>query len=399
MRIWNSAFHLHFDGHHQIKRYFFVHHLLTRASTPLCKKILPLKPGLNTYVFSSMRRTSEPDGTSDAGANSEESSFVQAVPHIQPDSFNRDPLTDLEPAAPLSPFDEISEDEAVQLEAGPLLPAASFTLRDYVDHSEVLRKLVLIGVDLSRLEQRPHLATAILKLDFEKDVKDKLFFLKDVGVENHQLGSFVTKNPYILVVDIESLQKRVSYLKSKKFSKESIARMVSGAPYLLNFSVERLDNRLGFFQKELALNPQKTRDLVKRLPRLLTGSLEPVKENLKVCQIEFGFRTNEIQHMVTRVPKLLTANKKKITHIFDYLHNAMGIPHNLIVKFPQIFNGKLLRIKERHLFLKHIGRAQYDPTHPHYISLDRLVATPDTVFCNEIAKSSQQDFEHFQKTL
>lgn len=340
-----------------------------------------------------------PDGTNDAEDRFKESSLVKAVPHIQSESYNKELFTDLEPSAPLSPFDEISEDEAVQLEAEPLLPEASFTLRDYADHSDMLRKLVHLGVDLSKLEQRPHLASTILKLDFEKDVKDKVFFLKDVGVEAHQLGSFVTKNPYILVAGVESLQKRVSYLKSKKFSRESIARMISGAPYLLNFSVERLDNRLGFFQKELALNPRKTRDLVTRLPRLLTGSLEPVKENLKVCRIEFGFETNEIQHMVTQVPKLLTANKKKITQIFDYLHNTMGIPHSLIVKFPQVFNAKLLRIRERHLFLKHLGRSQYDPTHPNYISLDKLVATPDTVFCAEIAKASQQDYEHFQKTL
>ncbi|XP_078072076.1 transcription termination factor 3, mitochondrial [Mustelus asterias] len=296
-------------------------------------------------------------------------------------------------------FEEISEEEALQIEASPPLPPTSLTLRDYVDQSETLTKLVLLGVDLSKLEGRPNVANMLLRLDFERDIKERLLFLKDVGVDDHLLGAFLTKNPFILSEDMENLQIRIQYLQSKKFSKEAIARMVSRAPYLLNFSVERLDNRLGFYQKELGLNVQKTRDLVTRLPRLLTGSLEPVKENLKVCRIELGFRDNEIQHMVTSVPKLLTASKKKVTRLFDYLHNTMGIPHHLMTKFPQVFNAKFLRIKDRHLFLEHLGRAQYDPTQPNYISLDKLVATPDHVFCEEIAKGTLLDFEAFQKTL
>ncbi|XP_072426267.1 transcription termination factor 3, mitochondrial isoform X5 [Chiloscyllium punctatum] len=300
---------------------------------------------------------------------------------------------------PYSPFDELSEEEALQIEASPSLPPTSFTLRDYVDQSETLTKLVLLGVDLSKLERRPNVANMLLRLDFNRDVKERLLFLKDIGVDDHLLGAFLTRNPFILTEDMENLQMRIQYLQSKKFSKEAISRMVSGAPYLLNFSVERLDNRLAFYQRELRLNVQKTRNLVTRLPKLLTGSLEPVKENLKVCRIELGFRDNEIQHMAISVPKLLLASKKKLTRLFDYLHNTMGIPHHLITKFPQVFNAKFLRIKDRHLFLEHLGRAQYDPTQPNYVSLDKLVATPDEVFCVEIAKGTLLDFEAFQKTL
>lgn len=56
----------------------------------------------------------------------------------------------------------------------------------------------------------------------------------------------------------------------------------------------------------------------------------------QVCEIEFGFKRNEIQHIVTVVPKVLTANKRKLTQIFDYIHNTMKVPHHLIAKFPQV---------------------------------------------------------------
>ncbi|XP_068381486.1 transcription termination factor 3, mitochondrial isoform X2 [Eschrichtius robustus] len=260
-------------------------------------------------------------------------------------------------------------------------------------------ELSLEGVDLSKIEKHPDAANLLLRLDFEKDIKQILLFLKDLGIEDNQLGTFLTKNYAIFSEDLENLKTRVAYLLSKNFRKVDIAQMVRNAPFLLSFSVERLDNRLGFFQKELELSVKKTRDLVIRLPRLLTGSLEPVKENMKVYRLELGFKHNEIQHMITKIPKMLTANKRKVTETFDYVHNVMHVPHHIIVKFPQVFNSRLFKVKERHLFLAYLGRAQYDPAKPNYISLDKLVSVPDEIFCEEMAKASVQDFEKFLKTL
>ncbi|XP_029324053.1 transcription termination factor 3, mitochondrial isoform X3 [Mus caroli] len=245
------------------------------------------------------------------------------------------PLEELDDLPPLSPLQSVSEEEAIQIAAYSPLPISSFTLADYVDHSKTLQKLVQLGVDLSKIEKHPDAANLLLRLDFEKHIKEILLFLKDLGLEDNQLGPFLTKNYAIFSEDLENLKTRVAYLQSKNFSKTDIARMVKNAPFLLSFSVERLDNRLGFFQKELELNVKKTRDLVVRLPRLLTGSLEPVKENMKVYHLELGFKHNEIQHMVIKIPKMLTANKRKLTETFDYVHNVMNIPHHIIVKFPQ----------------------------------------------------------------
>lgn len=320
---------------------------------------------------------------------------IQKIPNFDSELS----LEELDDVPPLSPLQPISEEEAVQIIADPPLPPDSFTLREYVDHSETLQKLVLLGVDLSKIEKHPDAANCLLRMDFEKDIKQILLFLKDLGIEDNQLGPFLTKNYAIFSEDLENLKTRVAYLQSKNFSKADITQMVKNAPFLLNFSVERLDNRLGFFQKELELSVKKTRDLVVRLPRLLTGSLEPVKENMKVYRLELGFKRNEIQHMITKIPKMLTTNKRKLTETFDYVHNVMSIPHHVIVRFPQVFNARLFKVKERHMFLTYLGRSQYDPAKPNYISLDKLVSMPDEIFCEEIAKASVQDFEKFLKTL
>ncbi|XP_049709751.1 transcription termination factor 3, mitochondrial [Elephas maximus indicus] len=372
------------------------------SAPPMSSDNCLLQWGIKTYRTSSLWNSSQSTNSSRQENNSLQSTLLPSVneqPQKIPNADSELSLEGLEDLPPLSPLQPVSEEEAIQIIADPPLPPVSFTLRDYVDHSETLQKLVLLGVDLSKIEKHPDAANLLLRLDFEKDIKQILLFLKDLGIEDNQLGPFLTKNYAIFSEDLENLRMRVTYLQSKNFSKADITQMVRNAPFLLNFSVERLDNRLGFFQKELELSVKKTRDLVVRLPRLLTGSLEPVKENMKVYRLEFGFKRNEIQHMVTRIPKMLTANKRKLTEMFDYVHNMMSVPHHIIVRFPQVFNTKLFKVKERHLFLTYLGRAQYDPAKPNYIPLDRLVSIPDEIFCEEIAKASVQDFQKFLKTL
>ncbi|XP_058899613.1 transcription termination factor 3, mitochondrial [Kogia breviceps] len=364
-----------------------------------------LRSGFKTFRTSSVWNSSQSTSSSRQEINGAQSTLLPSVNEPSQKSqkipsFDSElSLEGLDDLPPLSPLQPISEEEAIQIIADPPLPPSSFTLRDYVDHSETLKKLVLLGVDLSKIEKHPDAANLLLRLDFEKDIKQILLFLKDLGIEDNQLGTFLTKNYAIFSEDLENLKTRVAYLLSKNFSKVDIAQMVRNAPFLLSFSVERLDNRLGFFQKELELSVKKTRDLVIRLPRLLTGSLEPVKENMKVYRLELGFRHNEIQHMITKIPKMLTANKRKVTETFDYVHHVMRVPHHIMVKFPQVFNSRLFKVKERHLFLAYLGRAQYDPGKPNYISLDKLVSVPDETFCEEMAKASVQDFEKFLKTL
>nr|XP_030718803.1 transcription termination factor 3, mitochondrial isoform X2 [Globicephala melas] len=337
-----------------------------------------LRSGFKTYRTSSVWNSSQSTDSSSQEIKCAPNTLLPSVnePSQKIPSFDSElSLEGLDDLPPLSPLQPISEEEAIQIIADPALPPSSFTLRDYVDHSETLKKLVLLGVDLSKIEKHPDAANLLLRLDFEKDIKQILLFLKDLGIEDNQLGTFLTKNYAIFSEDLENLKTRVAYLLSKNFSKVDIAQMVRNAPFLLSFSVERLDNRLGFFQKELELSVK------------------------KVYRLELGFKHNEIQHMITKIPKMLTASKRKITETFDYVHNVMCIPHHIIVKFPQVFNSRLFKVKERHLFLAYLGRAQYDPGKPNYISLDKLVSVPDEIFCEEMAKASVQDFEKFLKTL
>ncbi|XP_072042390.1 transcription termination factor 3, mitochondrial-like [Amphiura filiformis] len=281
----------------------------------------------------------------------------------------------------------------------PLMPI-SYTLASYVEQSEVLQKLIQLGVDLSKVEKRRGgVGEKILKMNFDPDVTEKISFLHFVGVESDSLGKFLTKNPHILLEDQENLEKRVKYLTSKKFDQTAIAQIVNRAPYILCFPVERLDNRLGFYQKTFHLTGEELRQIITACPKLATQTLEKAKENIFVLKQQFGFYMDEVKSLVVSHPRILTRGKYKLITVFDYLHNDMGIPHKLILNNPQVFNSRAHQIQERHKFLEHLGRAQYDPKETGYVSLKSMVTLPDEEFCQEIAKSTIEEYNDFLKTV
>lgn len=110
----------------------------------------------------------------------------------------------------------------------------SLNLAAYVNNSETLQNLIHLNVNLSKIEKKPFIAEKILKLNFEADIKKSLMFLKDF-VNADDIGNFLTKNPLILCEDIEHLEVRVNYLKSKQFNQDEISRIITKNPFWLMY--------------------------------------------------------------------------------------------------------------------------------------------------------------------
>lgn len=84
---------------------------------------------------------------------------------------------------------------------------------------------------------------------------------------------------------------------------------------------------------------------------------------------------------------------------FDYLHNVVKLTHGDMVKFPEIFDATLKRIKERSQYLKALKRDQYNPDEPNYVPPLALAEGSDADFCERYAKTSVDDFNYFLKTM
>ncbi|NP_001380777.1 transcription termination factor 3, mitochondrial isoform X1 [Bombyx mori] len=274
----------------------------------------------------------------------------------------------------------------------------TFNLAAYVNHSKTLQNLIDLNVNISKFEKKPYIIEKLLKLDFEKNMKSHIVFLSDY-VNMEQMGEFFTKNPMIFCEHLEDLKTRVNYLESKRFSDSEIKRIISKNPYWLNFSTIRIDRRFGFYQQYFDLSGKNVRCLATTQPKLITYNLHHVKCNTFAIKEEMGFKDEEIKLLLLNKPKLWMINQRMLIERFNYIHNIMKIPHTTILENAGVLLSRVFRIKQRHLFLQSLGRAQYDPKKVNYVPIKALVEKSDVEFCNNFAKCDIDDFNMFLKTL
>ncbi|XP_042887372.1 transcription termination factor 3, mitochondrial-like [Penaeus japonicus] len=325
---------------------------------------------------------------------------VSVVDETLPSNFgtsnweNEMKLSDLKTRDVLVSLKDPSEIDLLSPELRP-----TFNLASYLNISTTLQEMVKLGVDISRWEKRKGISSYILKLEFQRDMKQHIMFLHHQGVKPEDLGRWLTLNPLIFREKIEDLQSRINYLEAVKFNKDEIARLVSRNPHWLLFSTVRIDNRLGFFQRMCDLSRDEVRAVAVKEPRLITHNLHHVKRTSFAVSEEMGFSKDEMKCLILSSPKLWIMHGPSLLRRFNYTHNEMGLSHSLLVKFPKILQSREIRLKQRHIFLKNLGRAQYDPRKPNYVSPASLIEGNDLDFCNNVAKSTIHDFNIFLKTL
>lgn len=77
----------------------------------------------------------------------------------------------------------------------------------------------------------------------------------------------------------------------------------------------------------------------------------------------------------------------------------MKMSHSTIASMSCVLTQKVARIKERHSFLKKLGRAQYDCKKPNYVDLSGMVFMSDANFCFEIAKCTLSEYDLYLKSI
>uniref|UniRef100_A0A182FV97 Transcription termination factor 3, mitochondrial n=1 Tax=Anopheles albimanus TaxID=7167 RepID=A0A182FV97_ANOAL len=267
----------------------------------------------------------------------------------------------------------------------------AFNFAAYVNKSPTLKQLVALGVELHKFEKRKGIAQFVLRLDFDRDMREHIRFLADTGVPADMLGEFITKNPLIFKEGLENLQTRINYLQSKSFLPQQITRIVTKDPFWLMFNTKRIDRRLGYFQKSFQLVGDEVRMLATKQPRLITYNMEHVQKNTFSVKEEMGFEAAEVKQLLLKTDAL--------QYRFDYIHRRMKLTHDQILKTPDLLLTRDFRIKQRHEFLKFLGKTQYDPKKELYIPLKSLAAGTDEQFVTEIAKSNMECYNRFLKTL
>lgn len=84
---------------------------------------------------------------------------------------------------------------------------------------------------------------------------------------------------------------------------------------------------------------------------------------------------------------------------FDFIHNILRVPHEKIVRSPELLQARRRRMAERYEFLKHLKLDQFDETRPNYVPLVELTFGTDRDFVINICKSTPETFDNFLRTL
>ena len=115
-----------------------------------------------------------------------------------------------------------------------------------------------------------------MKLNFENDVKPRILWLMNRGIDLKNQAAIFTRTPEIFNKSLEELDQMVEYLESKKFPNESIKNVIIGTSGAwLKSTVIEIDSKLGYFQKKFELNGNQVRQFVKEEPRLVIWSGVP----------------------------------------------------------------------------------------------------------------------------
>jgi mTERF domain-containing protein len=275
------------------------------------------------------------------------------------------------------------------------------TLAALVNESRTLQKLVDLGVSLHTWEQNNHVNLAV-KLDFVRDVAPVVRFLADVGIRHDRIGDVLTENPLLIEEEVGRLKTRVAYMGSKNFTEKSISKIITECPSWLNYPVKVIDSRLGFLQKSFGLTGDEVRKVAAAEPNLVVWKGTPRQvHRLQLCVTnEMGFTKTQSKNMLVNLPKLYKSEDEEVLFSqFSLLHNTLQIPHHIMSKFPESLLSDTYQTEHRHEFLESLGRAQYDPSRPNYVSPASLTQASDLEFCQQVAKCPVKLYNQFLKTL
>lgn len=289
-------------------------------------------------------------------------------------------------------------------------PARSASFVDYIDFSETLQSLLLLGVELYKIEQKyPDALQYIPMLDLRKDVKPRLEYLISQGVLREELGEMITNNPKILdpSQDLVQFKEVFQYLRDMKFKEEELLSLVVRLPTILTIPVGDLDGILGFYQKlstnraerVIKFTNNELKSIIIRCPRLVTANLRSVYEQVRTLEVACGFTLREIRKLINGYPWILIRREKGIELLYKFYTREMKLTNEEISDFPGAFGTRIQLVYERHEYLKKLNKAQYKRDQPGYISLFALYTGADQDFCQNHQLGEVSDFWKFIKTI
>ncbi|TPP57994.1 mTERF domain-containing protein 1 mitochondrial [Fasciola gigantica] len=279
----------------------------------------------------------------------------------------------------------------------PVLAAGN--LAPYVSRSFTLQQLVLLGVDLSKIEQIPGAANMLVKMDFRQTIEPMLWALNDLGFDLSQSAHLLTRFPKLLKLPRDELFRRFTYFIQHGFTQTETVRLIRAQPRVLSFTSIEIDRHLGQVQNLFGFSGSQVRLAVNNVPAVLVHPLRKIKDTYVLLSKMLGYTHDVCRSITCHHPELLVTERDRLVSNFVFMHTRLDLPLDLIQIWPEALTAAPHLLPQRATFLVRRNLFQPDPKKPLYTPLSTVVKYTDREFCDQFARATEEDYNLFLKTL
>ncbi|KAM7542520.1 hypothetical protein Aperf_G00000011552 [Anoplocephala perfoliata] len=280
----------------------------------------------------------------------------------------------------------------------PSLPEAG-NLAALVPLNDCLRKLVNLGVDLSKIESQPGVANLLVKTDFETSISPKLWLLTDFGFDLSQVARVFTYIPKTIVKSsAEEIASRLKYFTDREFDTGVTVGMISDQPSILAMASCEVDKTLAILMRTFDLRDQ-VRHVAGGAPKCIVQPIKSTKDVFVALTKMLGFSIAITREMLMDFPRIILSSNRVLSCNTFHLHRRLELPFELIALYPRALCAPPRILAERTNFLKFCSRFQPDGSKPLYTSLDAIIEGTDEEFCKLFADGNEKLFNDYLRTI
>ncbi|KAM7542518.1 hypothetical protein Aperf_G00000011552 [Anoplocephala perfoliata] len=281
----------------------------------------------------------------------------------------------------------------------PSLPEAG-NLAALVPLNDCLRKLVNLGVDLSKIESQPGVANLLVKTDFETSISPKLWLLTDFGFDLSQVARVFTYIPKTIVKSsAEEIASRLKYFTDREFDTGVTVGMISDQPSILAMASCEVDKTLAILMRTFDLRADQVRHVAGGAPKCIVQPIKSTKDVFVALTKMLGFSIAITREMLMDFPRIILSSNRVLSCNTFHLHRRLELPFELIALYPRALCAPPRILAERTNFLKFCSRFQPDGSKPLYTSLDAIIEGTDEEFCKLFADGNEKLFNDYLRTI
>ncbi|GLJ34126.1 hypothetical protein SUGI_0685860 [Cryptomeria japonica] len=221
---------------------------------------------------------------------------------------------------------------------------------------EIVHTLTDFGFTENQIKSTILRNPLVLTLKADGELKPRIDFLKQIGLDPQDMPGIITRNPNVLTGSLEnSLAARILHLRNLFGSNVHLGQALKRAPDLLTADFEsRVKPKVEYVKNYLGISEGTIVFLV-ALRAVLSFSFETLEKKIQYMA-SLSLAEDEIRLLIKKRPKLLHLTTKRIQKSMDFLIHTAGLELESVALNPVLLDLSVeKRLKPRYEVFKYLS--------------------------------------------